>query len=122
MPFFVSDTAHITYTTSPVPTCNASVASGINKAVQKMRNPETTNYPLLDQPFSRYDATGPHFGHRLRAHREARGLGLAGLADLCGIAAQTLEELESDAGTPGLRHLERLCHGLDISLGELLHR
>lgn len=87
-----------------------------------MRNPETTNYPFLNPPLSRYDTTDLHFGQRLRAHREARGLGLADLADLCGIAAQTLEELESDARTPGLRQLERLCHGMDISLGELLYR
>lgn len=88
-----------------------------------MRNLEINTLLLPNPSRSQCDTvTDQHFGHCLRSHREARGLGLACLADLCGIAAQTLEDLESDASTPGLRCLERLCHGLDISLEELLGR
>lgn len=60
------------------------------------------------------------FGVRLRVLRKARRLSLEALSARSGIAAVTLEELETSGDTPSLRTLERLSVGLSIPLALLL--
>lgn len=69
-----------------------------------------------------YRIGAQHFGARLRAIRVERDLSLEQASACTGIAATTLAELETAAGIPGIRTLERLCSGLGVSLAGLLEQ
>jgi XRE family transcriptional regulator, regulator of sulfur utilization len=56
----------------------------------------------------------------IRAHREARGWSLGGLAKQTGLSKTLLSRLESGTGNPSLETLWRLARAFDIALGTLL--
>lgn len=62
----------------------------------------------------------PHFGRRLQRLRMARGWSLEEFSQRSGIAAITLEELETTMEIPAARMLERLCVALAIPVAQLL--
>jgi XRE family transcriptional regulator, regulator of sulfur utilization len=56
----------------------------------------------------------------IKAHREARGWSLGGLAMQTGLSKTLLSRLESGIGNPSLETLWRLARAFDITLGTLL--
>lgn len=63
--------------------------------------------------------TSSGVGERLRSARQARRMTLADVADSAGLTKGFLSKLERDQATASATSLMRLCHTLDISLGEL---
>jgi XRE family transcriptional regulator, regulator of sulfur utilization len=65
-------------------------------------------------------ATTSNVARIIKAHREARGWSLGGLARQTGLSKTLLSRLESGAGNPSLETLWRLARAFDIALGTLL--
>ena len=59
-------------------------------------------------------------GPRIKALREAGGLSLRDLADLTGVSAPMLSQVERGETSPTLAIAERIAKGLDLRLSQLL--
>jgi XRE family transcriptional regulator, regulator of sulfur utilization len=59
-------------------------------------------------------------GDELVARREANGWTRERLAELAGLAVNTVEMVERGDGNPGLETLQRLSRAMRLSVGELL--
>ena len=59
------------------------------------------------------------FGADLRALRRARGLTLAGLAEVLGRSVGWLSQVERDLSTPGISDLRQIAQALDVSISSL---
>jgi len=59
-------------------------------------------------------------GARLRAIRKERGLTIRGLAERCGLSANTLSLIENDRTSPGVNTLYQLARGLGVSVHAFL--
>jgi transcriptional regulator with XRE-family HTH domain len=66
------------------------------------------------------DAAATNVARIIKAHREARGWSLGGLAKQTGLSKALLSRLESGSGNPSLETLWRLARAFDIPLGTLL--
>jgi transcriptional regulator with XRE-family HTH domain len=62
----------------------------------------------------------PSIGPRIRALREAGGLSLRDLAQLTGVSAPMLSQVERGETSPTLQVASRIASGLDLSLSQLL--
>jgi transcriptional regulator with XRE-family HTH domain len=60
------------------------------------------------------------FGKRLAAARESRGLTQAALADLLGVAQQTVGYYESQSPSPSVEFVRKCAEALEIPADELL--
>lgn len=62
------------------------------------------------------------FGRRLRELREAKGLSLRDLADLTGIAHQTIRKYEMGDNVPNWETVEKLADALAVSTEEFRNK
>ncbi len=53
---------------------------------------------------------------RIRTLRESRGLSLRALADSCNVSPSTLSQIEQGETSPSVATLEKLAHGLRVSV------
>jgi transcriptional regulator with XRE-family HTH domain len=60
------------------------------------------------------------FGERLRALRREKGLSQGELADLAGINRSYLSVLENGRSSPTIEVVEKLAHGLNVSVWDLI--
>lgn len=63
---------------------------------------------------------GEAIGNRIRALREAMGLSLRDLAELCGVSAPMLSQVERGETSPTLSVATKIAAGLDLTLSQLL--
>ena len=59
-------------------------------------------------------------GLRLRREREARRLGLAEVADRCGLTKSFLSRVERDQASPSLSSLMSICEAIGVAISVLL--
>ncbi|PRP97671.1 HTH-type transcriptional regulator PuuR [Enhygromyxa salina] len=62
---------------------------------------------------------GTLFGHHVRRLRKARGLTQERLAELSGLAVDTIRRLERDEFSPSLNTMRKLAGGLDLPMSTL---
>lgn len=59
------------------------------------------------------------FGAHVRRLRRSRGLTQEGLAERADLSVDSIRRIERGAFSPSLDTLDKLCRGLDVSLGTL---
>src|SRR3954466_5970879 len=62
----------------------------------------------------------PAVGDRVKALREAMGLSLRDLGERAGVSAPMLSQVERGETSPTLATAQRIAHGLELSLSQLL--
>jgi transcriptional regulator with XRE-family HTH domain len=63
---------------------------------------------------------GTSIGDAVRAARNAAGLSQIGLAELAGVNANHLGEIERGAAVPSFTTLEKVAHALRLKLSDLI--
>jgi transcriptional regulator with XRE-family HTH domain len=89
-----------------------------------LRDPETVGMARASTSRSADDhaddkPTSDPFGSHVRQLRRSRGMTQEVLAEICGLASDTIRRLEHGAFSPSLDTLTKLCGGLNISRATL---